>query len=167
MLRITKEDWLQALQCPTAAWRELRTDAEPIGEFQRFHLEQGREIHALARSLYPGGIMIAEDTPKKAVEQTRGLMGDGQKILFEATVTSEPFVAKADILIRKRKGWHLIEVKSRTARANFINSDLLYDLAYTTMVFRRAGIQIVKASILLPSPEYRFGEPTTALFHHE
>src|SRR5438270_2806420 len=167
MLRITKEVWLQALHCPTAAWRELRADPEPTSEFQQFQLEQGRELHAFARTLYPEGVTVTSATLKNAAKQTDLFIADGKKILFEATAVSEPFVAKADILIRKRKGWHLIEVKSRTARVNFIDSDLLYDLAYTTMVFRRAGIPIVKASILLPSPEYRYGEPTTALFNHD
>ena len=43
-------------------------------------------------------------------------------------------------------------------------ADLVDDLSYTVMVFRRAGVPVVQASLLLLSREYRFGDGLDRLF---
>jgi len=83
--------------------------------------------------------------------------------LFEATATSDPFVAKADILERHTSGWHIIEVKSSFADTSQLK-DLIDDLAYTVFVFQRAGVSIARASLLLLSRSFRFGDGPDRLF---
>jgi hypothetical protein len=63
----------------------------------------------------------------------------------------------------ERSGWHLLEVKSSFSDTKNMK-DLVDDLAYTVMVFRRAGVRIVKASLVLLSRNYRFGDPPSSLF---
>jgi len=114
-------------------------------------MQQGQEVGALARG-------------ETAAEITAALLAEtGTQVLFEATAKSGPFIAKADILQRHGSGWHVLEVKSSFADTGKLK-DLLDDIAYTVMVFRRAGVLISKASLLLLSRSFRFGDGPDRLF---
>jgi len=90
-----------------------------------------------------------------------------KQTFFEATVSAGPFVAKADILRRQNVGWHVLEVKSSFSDTGSIN-ELIDDLAYTVMVFRRAGFSVAKASLVLLSRGYRFGDsPDRGLYERQ
>jgi CRISPR/Cas system-associated exonuclease Cas4 (RecB family) len=161
---ITKFDWLAAHACPAMAWHGLRTVRSMPSEADRFRMEQGQEVGSLARKLYPDGLLALGDNEKSPAQVTKDLMADPSKnTLFEATVVAGPFIAKADILRREDGCWHVIEVKSSFCDTASING-LLSDLAYTVMVFKRAGLSIVRASLLLLSTEYRFGQGPDRLF---
>ena len=97
---------------------------------------------------------------------TRAYLADGaHEIIFEATALAAPFVAKADILTRIAGGWHVIEVKSSFSDTKELEN-LVDDLAYTVMVFKRAGVPLIRASLLLLSRDYyRFGDSPDRLFN--
>ena len=161
---ITKSDWLAALQCPAMAWFRLRTSPGPPSEADRFRMEQGQEIGGLARKLYPDGVMISPRAGKAAAEITQELIADPSiTVLFEAAFAAGPFVARADILKRHQDGWHVLEVKSSFADTDEIEA-LTEDLAYTVMVLRDSGLRVVKASLVLLSRHYRFGDAPDRLF---
>ena len=162
---VSKFDWLTAQACPAMAWHGLRTEATTaLSEADRFRMEQGQEIGTLARKLYPEGILVTGQNGKSTAEVTQDLMADTQnETLFEATVRPGKFVAKADILRREKSGWHVMEVKSSFSDTGAIDA-LLSDLAYTVMVFRRAGIPVVRASLVLLSRQFRFGQGSEQLF---
>ncbi len=79
--------------------------------------------------------------------------------MFEGTFIVDDYAVKADIL-KNKKGWHLIEVKSGTND----KPELLDDLAYTIMVITKAGLSISKTSLLLISKDYRLGMSDKELF---
>jgi len=161
---ITKSDWLAAEQCPAMAWRILRTDATPPGEAELFRMQQGQEIGALARSLYPDGVFVLRTDDKTAAGVTQDLISDAAiYTLFEATFAVGPFIAKADILKREGAHWHVIEVKSSFSDTSRIN-ELIDDLAYTVMVLKLAGLQVAKSSLALLSRAYRSGDGPEVLF---
>jgi hypothetical protein len=127
-------------------------------------MQQGQEVGALAQRLYPNGVLVPPGPRQLAIEITRRDLADAEvETIFEGTAVAGPFVAKADILSRVAGGWHLLEVKSSFSDTKDM-SDLVDDLAYTVMVFKRAGVQVVKASLLLLSREYHFGEDPSRLF---
>src|SRR6185369_803691 len=96
------------------AWHGLRAAAAPPNEADRFRMQQGQEIGALARELYADGILIPRADGKTPAQATQELVADGNKeTFFEATVLAAPFIAKADILRRQNGGWHVLEMKSR------------------------------------------------------
>jgi hypothetical protein len=72
-------------------------------------------------------------------------------------------VARADILRRQNGAWHVLEVKSSFSDTNKVQ-ELIDDLAYTVMVLRRSGLWIVRASFVLLSRNYRFGDGADRLF---
>lgn len=161
---ISKSDWLAAQVCPAMAWYGFRSSPSAPTEAERFRMQQGQEVGALARQLYPAGILISDVNGETAAEITAALLAEtGTQVLFEATAKSGPFIAKADILQRHGSGWHVLEVKSSFADTGKLK-DLLDDIAYTVMVFRRAGVLISKASLLLLSRSFRFGDGPDRLF---
>jgi hypothetical protein len=145
------------------AWYALRLGHEAPTEAELFRMEQGQEIGILARQLYPGGIVLNGDGRDPA-EIARGLERNVSiNTLFEVTAQAGVFVAKADILARDGSGWQILEVKSNFSDTKNMK-DLVDDLAYTVMVFRRAGVRVVKASLVLLSRNYRFSDGTDRLF---
>jgi hypothetical protein len=161
---LSKFDWLTAQVCPAMAWHGLRAEPTAPSEADRFRMEQGQEIGALARKLYPDGILVAGKNGKSAAEVTHDLMADkGTNTLFEATVRNTPFTAKADILRREESAWHVMEVKSSFSDTRNLDA-LLSDLAYTVLVFKRAGIPVARASLVLLSRQFRFGQGPEQLF---
>ncbi len=160
---ITKSDWLTAGQCVGMAWRQMRDDPHPPDEAGRFRMEQGQEVGERARSLYRGGVLISQGSPHGSAARTAEAAAAGESTLFEAAALAAPFVARADILRRVEGGWEILEVKSRFSDTKDIE-ELTDDLAYTVMVFQRAGYRIVEASLLLLSRDYRFGDAPDRLF---
>ena len=122
-------------------------------------MEQGQEIGRLARSLYPDGVMVSSWAGKAAPEITQELIADPSiATLFEAAFAAGPLVARADILKRCEGAW-----QSSLADTDQIEA-LTEDLAYTVMVLRDTGLRVVKASLVLMSRHYRFGDAPDRLF---
>ena len=160
---ITKFDWLAAQQCLGMAWYAFRADPSPPDDAERFRMEQGQEVGALARTLYPDGVLVPPGTVERAAGITRRCIADSVNTIFEAAFDAAPFVTRADILKRLDGGWHVMEVKSSFSDTSSV-ADLVDDLAYTVMVLRRSELRIVKASLLLLSRDYRFGDGPDRLF---
>lgn len=146
------------------AWFGLRAAPIPPNEAERFRMEQGQEVGALARELYPRGTLISKRDGKTVAEITQDLIADAAiETLFEAAFHAGPFVAKADILRRQDGAWHVLEVKSSFSDTSKIK-ELVNDLAYTVFVLRRAAQQITKASLVLLSRTFRRGDGPDRLF---
>ena len=160
--QVDKATFLEARICRTRGWfaRNLK-HAKPPSEADLLRMEEGVEIGRRARLLYSGGVLVPWQKSESAAKQTARLMADRKvSAIFEATFCVEGYVAKADILIRKKRGWHLMEVKSSIN----VKQELVEDLAYTAMVAKRAGVKIVRSSLLLLSEKYELGDPDAALF---
>jgi hypothetical protein len=160
---IAKSDWLTAQACSAMAWHGLRTAAAAPKEADLFRMQQGQEIGALARQLYSDGILIPRTDGKTPAQTTSQLLAEcSTDIFFETTALSPPFIAKADILRRLTGAWHVLEVKSRFSDGKL--GELVNDLAYTVMVFKRAGLPVTQASLILLSRSFRFGGNPDQLF---
>ncbi|MFX1466984.1 MAG: hypothetical protein ACFFA5_10975 [Promethearchaeota archaeon] len=130
MQNVTKEIFLNALVCPTLGWL-MRTDQISLKQTFSKIMEEEMSIGRRVRELYPEGILVDDENIESALQKTRSLMDDPRiSILFEATFLINRFVTRADILKRKNKDWHLIEVKSSVID----KKDFIDDMAYTAMV---------------------------------
>ena len=162
---MTKSDWLDAGQCLSMAWFGLRAAPIPPNEAERFRMEQGQEVGALARELYPGGTLVSKrdgnDCGRDHARPHRRCCAI--ETIFEAAFHAGPFVAKADILRRQEGAWHVLEVKSSFSNTSKIK-ELVDDLAYTVFVLRLAGQQTTKASLILLSRAFRRGDGPDRLF---
>ena len=159
---VTKEVFLTALDCRTAGWfvRQQPVAGAPTpGDLLR--MEEGKEVGRRARNVFPDGTFVrAQD----GAAETKRLMANPKvQTLFEATFHIDGYTARADILRRHGKGWHLIEVKSDTSD----KPELLDDLTYTAMVMQRCGVRVTKVSLWLISKGYRLGMADAKLFVEE
>src|SRR6266436_3133770 len=82
---ISKAVWLMAGRCPTMAWFSVREAPEAPDEADQFRMKQGQEIGALARELFPTGVLVPRmDTPSSA-ERTASLISGDTIEIFQAT----------------------------------------------------------------------------------
>lgn len=162
--RINKRTFLTALLCARQGWytqqEHLEVD-ESLSESDRLRRWMGQEVGRRARQLFNSGRLIDDPTFRSAVETTRNaLKHPDTSALFEAALVAGPLAARADILARDGRGWHLIEVKSSINES----AEQLQDLAYTVMVARGAGVPVTRASLMLLSPDWRVGAPVRRQF---
>ncbi len=167
MRNISKEIFLNTLVCPALGWRLRNEDSagnsvlpEPtLGE--KFRIEQGIDIGRRSHSLYPSGLLISEPKMAAAVARTSQAIKDARAAtIFEGAFLTGGFAARADILRRSGSGWHLIEVKSNlNDKEEFID-----DMAYTTMVLQKCGLDIRGISLILISKDFRLGMSDRDLF---
>ena len=103
---VDKASFLNAIACPTRGWltRTLQ-HATPPTEADKLRMEEWQEIGRRARRLFTEGVLVPWQKTAAAVKQTSGLMAD-QKIPanFETTFCADYYVAKADILLREKRG---------------------------------------------------------------
>jgi CRISPR/Cas system-associated exonuclease Cas4 (RecB family) len=160
-IRVSKRVFLGARVCFTQAWflRHLPPQEPSIGD--KLRIDEGREIGEWARRVFAGGVLVDERNLEKAAAMTADLMADPKvRVIFEATFLASDYVAKADILIREKEAWDVIEVKSNLN----LKDELIADLAYTVKVLSKAGVSVRKAQLMLLSPEYRRGMSDGELF---
>ena len=161
-MRITKQLFLKTLFCSSAGWlRFNEKEREKPDEADLFKREQGREIGVLARGLFPEGILIEEKDMNRAARKTAALMDspDGT-CLFEAAFLAGDYAARADILLKERGEWKLIEVKSSIRNKAVFTADL----AYTSLVMELSGCKPSARLLYLLSREYRRGMELSAMF---
>jgi CRISPR/Cas system-associated exonuclease Cas4 (RecB family) len=166
MRGISKKLFLDARQCMTRGWFARRQRRpEPPSDAVLFRMQEGQRIGELARTLYPGGVLVKAGNTSQAIRQTQRLMKDGAvPAIFEATFRAGECTAKVDILVPKSGGLKVLEVKSNLHSASRKLEDLRDDLAYTCMVASRAGVSWTAASLLLVSRNYRRSMGPEALF---
>lgn len=162
--RMTKRDWLMALQCRLQAWHLVRNSSNSLSESEQFLMEQGHEVGDLARELFPTGIFVSPADSKSAAEATAAILANmNVHATFEASFEWDSLIARADVLERLTEGWHVLEVKSSFSDTKSLGN-LVDDLAYTVMVAKGTGLIVKRASLALLTREYRHGEPAEKLF---
>lgn len=158
--RINKEIFLQGQVCPTKGWYYFHgyQQHEVPSEADKLRMEEGIQIGAMARQLYPTGILIQQQDMISAAKATLDQLKNSQ-ILFEAAFQTENYATRADILIKQDQEWHLLEVKSCTDFENKkANEKQQYidDIAYTYLIVSQF-IPINKLSIISLSKDYFLG----------
>ena len=154
---LTKSDFMKYRECPVYLWlKKYRPEFIPENtpETRRI-LEMGREVDLLSRQLFSGGIE-AEGFNQDGWRNTKKLIDDGAKIIFQPTVVAGALTCRADILIKNRSGgWDMHEVKMATQ----VKDDYYFDTAFQYTCFKRAGIKISRVNLIHINNKYvRRGE---------
>ena len=157
---ITKNLFLSTLSCPTYGHLQLQPTQQQLSPSDQLRIEEGIEIQQRARLLYPTGVLVSGDNITASKTTQKLLSYPTIDTIFEATFISTTYITKADILIRNNLGWKIIEIKS----AVNLDDEHIDDLAYTTMIARKAGLSITCCSLLLVNKNYRLGMPDKKLF---
>jgi predicted RecB family nuclease len=125
--------------------------------------DMGTEIGALARSLFPGGVLIEESYRQRdaALAHTASVLADpAVPAMFEAAFQHQGVLVRADILERiggtdgNAPSWRLIEVKSST-RVKDVHLD---DLAIQSEVLQGAGVILSSTCLMHIDTGYAYEE---------
>jgi hypothetical protein len=149
---LTKSNYVLASDCPRKLWYKVRpddyADQKQDDEFMLALAENGHQIGALARCLFPDGELIDTRNIATAIEQTNRLLLKEKVVIFEAALQIGPYLVLVDILKKSGREIDLIEVKAKswdpketflTAKGG-VSSDWiekLEDVAFQTWVARQ------------------------------
>ena len=141
---LSKSRFMAGLQCHKRLYFECfnRDLADPVDEQQQAIFDTGTGVGELARDLYSGGLLIAEDYMhhKDAVKSTEKAMLDTSvPALFEAAFRYDDIRIRADILVRLEDNrFDLIEVKSTTKA----KEEHIADVSIQLYVLNGCGITV-------------------------
>lgn len=179
MPRLTKRLFLSWKTCPRQGWLLLhRTGSADLSLGEQFRIEQGIEIGKKARELFPEGILIEQKATGDAARRTQELLADPSvHTLFEAAFRYGDYTARADVLVRTVAGWEMTEVKSATgkkvtgtngkakdAEKNRELSDLIDDMAYTTLIAKKNGMDFSHMRLMLVAEKFELKMAPEKLF---
>lgn len=145
---ISKSKYLWGSQCQKLLWYAYNAKdqiPEPAAATQAI-FDQGHEVGALAKSLYPGGIEVSADAANlDQVLQESLEAAKAGKSLFEAGFAYGGGFARVDILNPVgQAAWDIIEVKSSTE----VEDVNLLDLAFQAFVYNGAGLRIRRCCLM-------------------
>ena len=156
---ISKTAFLSGTQCSKLLWMKLheRDAFPPVSDQKQAIFDQGHEVGALAKGLYPEGIEVAEGIYRheEALKETAAALPE-RKPLYEPAFAYNGGFVRVDILNPcGDDAWEIIEVKSG-ARVKKVN---LLDVAFQKYVCEGAGLNITACSVMHVNTDYmREGE---------
>jgi len=154
MPSLSKTKYLDGLKCAKLLWHEYNAKEviPPVDEETQAIFDQGHEVGALARTLFPGGIEIGGDF--RDIEGALRKTAEAVKLrrpVFEGAFSFGGGFARADILVPAgRSGWDLIEVKSSTE----LKDVHVEDVALQKYVYAGAGLDIRRCEVMLIDTSY-------------
>lgn len=148
-MQLSKSDYLRYRICPSYLWlwkhQPELVPPETVEEVLQNKFEQGNQVEAIARNLFPDGVLV-EGFNRIAEDNTKRSIADGATVLFQATViTDNNLLAMADVLEKDGDGWILYEVKS----SGEVKKDLhIPDMAFQKVAFEHAGYIISETRVI-------------------
>jgi hypothetical protein len=125
--------------------------AKELTEFEQSVIDMGIGVEAVARSLFPEGVLVP-GTREEARENTPRYLATSTATLFQAVFEREQLLAAVDVLERNpdTREYSLFEIKSSTRT----EKEHLYDLAFQVLLRHQSGLLIRQASIIHLNPHY-------------
>src|SRR5881392_827139 len=154
--RLSKSRFTSGLQCHKKLWWEVHEpdalELQPDKVLQDL-FDQGRQVGAVARARYPGGVLI--DLPHHAgaarVAATEQALDAGAPAIFEATFIADDTFVAIDVLEKTNDGYRLTEVKSSSSQKD----EHIADVAIQARVAAACGVKITAAAVLHLNKEFR------------
>lgn len=144
MQYLSKSRVLVNLQCPRKLWLQAhRPDLAGQSSGSPFRLEAGIRLGEIARSLEPGGILIAAEDLARALRETAAHHARGTGAIFEATYQKDGVLVRADLMRHEAGAWRMTEVKSAAS----VKEYHLVDAAVQAWVVRQSGIPLSAVEI--------------------
>ena len=154
--RLSKSRFTSGLQCHKKLWWEVHEpdalELQPDKVLQDL-FDQGRQVGELARTRYPGGVLIdlPHDARAERVAATRKLLDAGAPAIFEATFIADNTYVAIDVLEMQGDGYHLTEVKSSSS----LKEEHIPDVAIQARVAAACDVRITAAAVLHLNKEFR------------
>ena len=151
---ISKTTFLEFQMCPKNTWLKLHRPEFlhkfSLSEFELPLVEQGNEVEAFARNLWPGGVLVALGGDE-GCRETERLMSSGVSAIFQATFAVDGFIAKCDVLVpgAAASTWDIYEIKgTNSKKEGSEDRDHISDLTFQATVLERAGVKVGRTFIV-------------------
>ncbi len=157
---VSKTTFLEFLMCPKNIWFKLhKPELLEMFELSPFELqlvEQGNEVEAYARNLFPGGVQVTA-TEDEAVRETERYMLAKVPAIFQATFVVDGFITKVDVLTYDKVNdrWDICEIKgTNSIKEEGSDRSHIDDLAFQASVLKRAKIPVGRYVLVHLNKEY-------------
>ena len=159
---ITKSDYLKFLTCPDYFWFHKKKpevlDVRELDDFSKELIKSGQEVEAWGRKLFPGGTLV-ESRQGQAVTDTKKLLDEGKKAIFQATFEADGLYVMVDMFEwdEGNQYWIINEAKGSTCDKEGESKNKkthLYDAGFQYVVLKLAGYKVGKVNLLELNKEY-------------
>lgn len=144
---LSKSKLISGWQCGKRLWLEKYTpELAEISAATESAFSAGHLVGDIARTLFPGGILIGHDQELgRALQATQGVMAQsGPRTIYEGTFQADGVLVRADILVKDSTGSvRLVEVKASTK----VKEYHLYDCAIQYWVLEKSGLNVDKLEL--------------------
>lgn len=152
---LSKSSFIRGVQCEKHLYlyKYHYNEMDQLSEMQKAIFKRGTDVGKLAQQLFPQGI---DASPKsqfeydKAVVETKKLIDQNQKVIYEASFNFSDVLAVADILVNEKSGLKIYEVKSSTS----ISETYIRDAALQYWVISNSGYRVKDFSITYINNQY-------------
>lgn len=163
---LTKTDFLISKGCNKNAWLKVhKPDIYHTKELSAFELniiDTGNEIDALARELFPGGVLVED---RHDATLTQELIANRTPVIYQPVFMTDKYSAIADIIVwnSEAKQYDLYEVKSSTAthegEGGRRAEEYKNDVAFQKVIMDMLAIPVGKLNLVRLDKSYvRSGE---------
>jgi hypothetical protein len=162
--KLSKTNYILYRDCAKNAWVKIHKpemyNKNELSQFEKNIIETGNEIDKLARSLFPGGILVEN---REDVDYTKSLVTKKTDVIYQPVFETDKYMTASDILVwnAKEKAYDLFEVKASNSGEDKSTKDKLYsyDLAFQYIVLKSLNVPLNKTYIIRLNNEYvREGE---------
>ena len=150
-MKLTKTIYLTYRGCTHNAWvRAHRPDvyaAHPPSEFDQALMETGQDVDELARSLFPGGVLIERGD----IDTTAARVAARVPVLYQPVFETSRYSTACDILRWNEVAgaYDMYEVKSSTSNSKKNRDELYtYDLAFQVQVLTQLNVPVGRCLIV-------------------
>jgi len=164
MKKLSKTNYILYLDCAKNAWVKIHKpeiyNQNELSQFEKNIIETGNEIDKLARSLFPGGVLVEN---REDIDYTKSLIDKKTEVIYQPVFETDKYMMASDILVWNNKvnAYDLFEVKASNSGEDKGSKDKLYtyDLAFQYTVLKSLNVPINKTYIIRLNNEYvRGGE---------
>lgn len=156
---ITKSDYLKYRECPSYFWFSKKKSSvlsnQELSEFQRELILNGAEVEGWARKMFPKGVLV-ESFHDDAVAETKKLINEGEKYLFQATFEKDGIYAMVDILVwdEEKQYWIINEVKASSSKQEK-KEQFIYDASFQYLLLNQVGLKVGRVNLIELNKEFR------------
>lgn len=157
---LSKSSFIRGVQCEKHLYlyKYHYNEMDQLSDMQKAIFKRGTDVGKLAQQLFPHGVDASPETQfeyNKAVVETKKLIKEKQKIIYEASFNYSDVLAVADIVVNDKSGLKVYEVKSSTS----VSETYIRDAALQYWVITNSGYKVKDFSITYINNQYvRNGE---------
>jgi hypothetical protein len=140
---LTKTKITSGLQCQKRLWFDCH---DPIKK-DNFLFHLGNRFGEVVRKYYGKGIDLSNnlyDMNLALSDTTKAINDEKVNVIYEATFVYSDTLVRADVLLRKKDGWELLEAKASTK----LKDEHIDDVAIQSYIIKSAGIKITSVKLI-------------------